>query len=247
MTAYYNDNDAFAVRWLKQLRKNGHISKGLIDARSIKEIEARDLEGYERCHFFAGIGGWDLALQWAGWPDDLEVWTGSCPCQPFSGAGQQLGEADERHLWPELFRLIQECRPSVVFGEQVASAAGYRWLDGVLGDLEAQGYACGKADIPAASVGAKHFRHRLWYVAHTDGARLERLHGTRRGEPVQPVEAPFPGDDWQADPEVLRAIDGFSNRLDRPPLYKERIRALGNAIVPQVGAEFIRSWMECWA
>ena len=121
---------------------------------------------FRQCHFFAGIGGWSFALQLAGWPEDRPVWTGSCPCQPFSSAGKQRGTADERHLWPVFANLIRECRPDVVFGEQVASAIGHGWLDGIRTDLESEGYACGAAVLGAHSVGAPHIRQRLYWVAN---------------------------------------------------------------------------------
>ena len=104
---------------------------------------------------FAGIAGWDLALRLAGW-GDRPVWTGSCPCQPLSGAGQRNGHADERHLWPAFHRLIAERRPPTVFGEQVAGKDGREWFAAVRADLERLGYACGAADMPAAGVGAPH-------------------------------------------------------------------------------------------
>jgi DNA (cytosine-5)-methyltransferase 1 len=66
------------------------------------------LRGFTQCHFFAGIGVWSYALRLAGWPDDRPVWTGSCPCQPFSAAGKGAGFADERHLWPAWHHLIRE-------------------------------------------------------------------------------------------------------------------------------------------
>jgi len=119
---YHNDNAQFAAEWLRGLIDAGAIPAGTVDTRSITEVQGSDLKGYRQCHFFAGIGGWPLALQLAGWPDDVSVWTGSCPCQPFSQAGKGLGERDERHLWPEFLRLIAKCRPPVIFGEQVASS-----------------------------------------------------------------------------------------------------------------------------
>lgn len=122
MSAYYNEFDPFAAEWLRGLIKDGRIADGDVDERSITEVRAADLEGYTQCHFFAGIGGWSYALRLAGWPDDRAVWTGSCPCQPFSAAGKREGNDDERHLWPDFFRLIRECRPEAVFGEQVASS-----------------------------------------------------------------------------------------------------------------------------
>ncbi len=120
--AYYNEIDPFAAEWLKNLMKNRQIMEGEIDTRSISKVLPADVAGFRRCHFFAGIGGWDYALRLAGWPDDSPVWTGSCPCQPFSSAGKQKGHDDERHLWPEWFRLIRECRPPTLFGEQVANS-----------------------------------------------------------------------------------------------------------------------------
>ena len=122
MTAFYNEVDRYCCDWLSNLMDAGHIMPGKIDDRDIRELTPDDVRGYERVHFFAGIAGWDLALRLAGWPADRPVWTGSCPCQPFSAAGKGAGGKDERHLWPHWFRLIRECRPPVIFGEQVASA-----------------------------------------------------------------------------------------------------------------------------
>src|ERR1700691_2565119 len=124
MTAYYNEWEPYPAQWLRNLIKAGLIAPGDVDERSIKDVKPDDVRGYTQCHFFAGIGGWSYALRLAGWPDDRPAWTGSCPCQPFSQAGQRKGVADERHLWPKFFRLITFCRPAVVFGEQVAAKAG---------------------------------------------------------------------------------------------------------------------------
>jgi len=166
MPAYYNDNDPKVCAWLRELIKEGLIADGDVDERSIADVQPSDLAGYTQCHFFAGIGGWSLALRLAGWSDDRSVWTGSCPCQPFSCAGKGRGESDKRHLWPEFRRLIAECRPPVVFGEQVASKLGREWFHaGVRPDLEALGYGGGAADLCAACVGAPHIRQRLYWVA----------------------------------------------------------------------------------
>lgn len=170
MPAYYNEYDPYAAQWLRNLISAGHIAPGEVDERSILEVTPDDLRGYEQCHFFAGIGGWSAALRLAGWPDDRPVWTGSCPCQPFSVAGAQRGSEDERHLWPAFFNLIRECGPRSVFGEQVAGAAGLAWLDHVCADLEGAGYAAAAADLPACSVGAPHRRQRLFWVAHSERA-----------------------------------------------------------------------------
>ena len=172
--AYYNEIDPFAAKWLRNLIKAGHIAAGDVDERSIEDVLPSDLKPYAQCHFFAGIGVWSHALRKARWSDDREVWTGSCPCQPFSAAGKGAGFTDERHLWPSWHHLIEQCKPTKVFGEQVASKDGLNWLDLVHADMEASGYAFGAVDLCAAGVGAPHIRQRLWFVADSDNAGLER-------------------------------------------------------------------------
>lgn len=191
MTAYYNEHDAYAAAWLRNLIAEGLIAPGHVDERDIRDVRPDDVRGYTQCHWFAGIGVWSYALRLAGWPDDRPVWTGSCPCQPFSAAGRRGGVSDERHLWPAWFGLIRACRPATVFGEQVASAqvvggtkasADPAWLDVVCSDLEGARYACGAADIPAASVGAPHIRQRLWFVAHAADCGQHGRRGSLAGD-----------------------------------------------------------------
>jgi DNA (cytosine-5)-methyltransferase 1 len=178
LTAYYNERDAFAAAWLRELIAAGHIAPGVVDERPIQEVEPSDVEGFTQCHFFAGIGVWSHALRCAGWPDDRRVWTGSCPCQPFSASGKRRGFDDERHLWPIWFPLIRECRPDVLFGEQVSSPDGLGWLDVVSADMEAQDYAFGALDTCAAGVGAPHIRNRIYFVAESDRTgRQPQPHG----------------------------------------------------------------------
>jgi len=169
MTAYYNEYDPFAAEWLENLIWAEAIAPGVVDRRSIVDVTPNDLAGFTQCHFFAGIGVWSYALRSAGWADDRPVWTASCPCQPFSQAGQGGGFDDERHLWPAFYHLASICGPRVVFGEQVSSPDGLAWLDLVQTDMEAAGYAFGAMDLCAAGVGAPHIRQRSFWMAHATG------------------------------------------------------------------------------
>jgi len=185
--AYYSEWDKDAAAWLRGLIAAGLIMDGDVDERSISDVKPTDLAGYVQCHFFGGISGWPLALQLAGWSDDKPCWTGSCPCQSFSTAGKRRGRYDPRHLWPKWCRLIAECQPPVVIGEQVASAdtigpaaskAGGGdypqpstvWVDGVQASLEGAGYAFGFHVLGAHSVGADHIRQRVYWLADAERA-----------------------------------------------------------------------------
>ena len=172
---YFNEIDKFASGWLSRIYPSAHVDK-----RSITDVTAEDVHGFEQVHLFGGIGGWPLALQLAGWPADRQVWTGSCPCQPFSTAGKRKGKEDPRHLWPEMLRLITLCRPATVFGEQVASKDGLAWLDVVQSDMEAAGYAFGALDLSAAGFGAPHIRQRTFFVADANHERRTGQHALLR-------------------------------------------------------------------
>jgi DNA (cytosine-5)-methyltransferase 1 len=251
-------------------------------------------------HFslFSGIGGLDLAAEWAGfqtvgqveksdyankilkkhWPDvprwedikDVTIHTvreagiehaptvlsGGFPCQPFSCAGQRRGAEDDRYLWPEMLRVVQELRPAWVVGENVAGLVSLA-LDDVLTDLERAGYSCRAFLLPAAGVGAPHMRDRVFIVAHsarelshwsrearhrraepTDGSpadvadshseRLQERNLTSGGREtgLDSWSADPRGDLWLSEPDVGRVADGISHRVDR-------LRCLGNAVVPQ--------------
>jgi DNA (cytosine-5)-methyltransferase 1 len=327
LSAYYNEIEPYAAQWLRNLIKKGLIADGTVDERSIVDVDPLELarENFTQAHFFAGIGGWSHALRLAGWPDDRPVWTGSCPCQPFSSAGKGAGQADERHLWPIFFNLIRACRPPVVMGEQVAAAVGKSWLDGVSSDLEGIGYATGAAVVPACAVNAPHRRDRLWFVADASCKRRQQIAGSthgdespnerrstkynhisssygeislanagsgRRSEPSQGqdqlargAEALGSGDEPLAHPDMphgeggrlsggvheehahhdggslhgawsdslwLAGADGKARRVksgvcllaNGVPNRVGRLRAYGNAIVPQVAAEVIKAFME---
>lgn len=280
--AYYNEIDPYAAQWLRNLIAAGHIASGDVDERSISDVRPSELVGYTQCHFFAGIGGWSLALRLAGWSDSRPVWTGSCPCQPFSNAGAGKGTSDERHLWPHWFHLIREIRPSVIFGEQVEAAIRHGWLDLVQDDLEGENYSFGAIGLPASCVSAPHIRHRLWFVAHNNNNKgLERRDTMRqcsdqqspwtnrvvgrlgdtdsngccsRGETTTPTGhrcslnttgwndcewVPCRDGKWRPiEPGTFPLANGIPGRVGR-------IRAYGNAIVPQVAAEVIKAYMEC--
>jgi DNA (cytosine-5)-methyltransferase 1 len=179
VSAYYNEFDPFAAAWLRELIKAGHIAPGEVDERSIEDVQPVELREFTQCHFFSGIGVWSYALRQAGWPDDRPVWTGSCPCQPFSAAGKRGGTADERHLWPALFHLLRECKPATFFGEQVASKDGLAWFDTVQADLEGSQYTVGAADLCSAGFGAPHIRQRLYFVGSLDYSPNPRHNSAR--------------------------------------------------------------------
>ena len=183
MAVYYNDADPAACAWLRELIAAGLLPAGEVDERSILEVEPADLRGFAQCHFFAGIGGWPYALRLAGVAEDLSVWTGSPPCQPFSQAGQRKGQDDDRHLAPAFLRLVAACRPGARLrraGRERGSART-RWrqrLESRLRvqlagrgstlwrlTLEAASYAVAAADLPAAGIGAPHIRQRLFFGA----------------------------------------------------------------------------------
>jgi DNA (cytosine-5)-methyltransferase 1 len=252
VSAYYNEIDPFAAAWLRELIKAGLIADGEVDTRSIESVSPDDLRGFTQCHFFAGIGGWSQALRLASWSDDRRGWTGSCPCQPLSCAGQRQGHADERHLWPTFYRLIAECRPAVVFGEQVASADGREWLAGVRADLEALAYACGGADLCAASAGAPQPRQRLYWVAdaNRDGFFSEGLY-VRQGQ--QGATAPiidrraavvWLSDAAQQRPRAEKPGDGTEEAHYRwpheAPPNRRFVDGFGNAYrIPESGIPFL--------
>jgi DNA (cytosine-5)-methyltransferase 1 len=245
---YYNEIDPYAAAWLRELIKNGHIAPGEVDERSIADVQPTDLDGFSQCHFFAGIGGWSYALRLAGWRNE-PVWTGSCPCQPLSSAGKRKGHADERHLWPAFYRLISECKPSAVFGEQVASTDGREWLAGIRADLEGIGYACGGADLCAAGVNAPFVGQRLHWVASSSRDGWEQGSGIQRKESRAGNDdggAPGARGAWSDYSTIIkrRIKPGIEPVVDGVPGRVGLLRGYGNAIVPQLAAEFIKAYLE---
>jgi len=298
MRAWYNEIDPYAAEWLRRLIRAGEIAPGVVDERDIRNISPDDLKPYTQLHFFAGIGGWSLALRQSGWPDDRPVWTGSCPCQPFSSSGKGKAFEDDRHLWPAWFALIKARQPETIFGEQVASKPALEWLDLVSADLEKEGYAIGAADLCAAGLGAPHIRQRLWFgasrrlansdgtdgpermpelrpdgkthgsqtanrsagsshnggLANADGTRSQRWQGMpcpdqRIAGPNGVAEHTGQWSDiswlWCRDARWRPSQSGLCPLADGIPGRVGRLRAYGNAIVPQVAATFIKAFDGC--
>jgi DNA (cytosine-5)-methyltransferase 1 len=177
VNAVYNEIDPFCCAWLSNLMDAGLITPGKIIDKSIEDVYPDELRGYDRVHLFAGIGVWDYALTAAGWRGP--VWSLSCPCQPFSAAGEGRGFDDERHLWPAALWHIGQCRPTKIVGEQVASKDAEPWLDLVSTDLENLGFAVGSLAFPSAGCGAPHIRDRTYFVADSDYARPQGWWGVQ--------------------------------------------------------------------
>ena len=162
---YLNEWSPFAAQWCRNLAQAGEIPACVVDETDIRLVTGDRLSEYKQCHFFAGIAGWPLALKLAGVPEDFPVWTGSCPCQPFSRIGKRKGTEDSRHLWPEFRRLYRIGQPAFMFGEQVAGKDGESWLESVQADLQADGYAFLAAELCSPLVAADHDRARLYWGA----------------------------------------------------------------------------------
>lgn len=261
---YYNEYDKSAAAWLRELIKEGLISNGEVDERSIVEVEASDIAGFRQHHFFAGIGGWSYALRIAGWPDDIPVWTASLPCQPFSVAGKQLGKSDERHLLPHFIELVRKCNPATLFGGQVPGAIRHGWLDDLYAEMEDCGYSCGSIIAGAHSVGAAHIRQRLYWVADSNEQRLQRRARTASSDQWaiganSMVDRLYCRDGKYRPIEsgIKPLVDGVSRGMvhsgnQSAPINANatqearamRLRGYGNAIVPKLAAQFIESFME---
>lgn len=233
MKTYYNDNDEFCVDLLRELIRRGKLPAGEVDSRSIKDVQPDDLRGFDQCHFFAGIGGWAYAIGAAGWPDDREIWSASCPCQPFSEAGERRGFDDPRHLLPDLLRLARARRPAVIVGEQVAEAAGLLWFDEARTSLAREGYPSRACDLTALAVDADHIRQRLYWVATSDAYRVPEV------GPSVPRPKSVP---WASGAGIPRLADGLSGDLVR-----SCVSGFGNAIVPDLAIEVVAAFLEAEA
>lgn len=175
----------------------------------------------------------------------IDIITGGFPCQPFSAAGNQKGDKDDRYLWPQMLRIIGESRPAWVIAENVNGLLRMG-IDKVLADLEAEGYTTRTLIIPACGKNAQHRRDRLWILANSTrngNIRESRKMGSEAKEAqklrLQSCDSNAGREwveSWDAKPEYDRAINGVSTRMDR-----DRIKSIGNAIVPQVAYEILRT------
>jgi len=191
--------------------------------------------------------------------NDIDVLTGGFPCQPFSCAGKRKGKGDDRFLWPEMFRIIKEIRPRWVVAENVAGIVRMA-LDDCLSDLESEGYSTQAVIIPACAVNAPHRRDRVWIVAHDSKligwteqkSKRQRIKTSNSSQDVADSNSKYKQElfgrnqlgneikkisfgwrnapdrrQWESEPDVGRVAHGVPNRVDR-------LKSLGNAIVPQV-------------
>lgn len=244
-------------RWIKakNVLANPHRQRLAQQIRSERNERRRIGNGGPRIH--RDIRRLDGSLYRGVW-----LITGGFPCQPYSVAGKRGGSKDDRALWPEMLRVINQSRPTWVLGENVPGLITME-LDRCLSDLEAIGYSCRPFVVPACAVNAKHRRDRVWIVAHSDSDKRKRGfcqtgpqqyrdksqdggeavadcngHGLEEWEIItgdngsqqSPLER---GCRWEPEPNVGRVASRVPNR-------SHRLRGLGNAIVPQVAAEFIR-------
>ena len=176
----------------------------------------------------------------------IDILTGGFPCQPYSFAGERRGSKDDRALWPEMRRIIKESKPRWIIGENVAGFVSMD-LDKTLSDLETEGYETATLIIPALAVKTEHKRERVWVIANAGLNGFQEIFmqpGTNDPESKKNVIAPgcFRGPGlqiskrilWESNPGILRVGDGIPDRMDR-------IRALGNAIVPQLVANIMQA------
>lgn len=237
--SFYNEIDPICCDWLWELVRVGAIPPGEVCRRSVADLTSDEIPSSSSAHFFAGIGGWALALRLAGVPDSAEVWTGSCPCQPFSRVAQRGGRKtfdDSRHLWPHWHRLITEKRPAILFGEQVNSADGLLWLDSVQNDLEATSYAFGSAVLSAYGVGAPHQRSRVYWFGLSERSleNASEIYLDWKQSALAGGSGPSGGDPW-SQIRWIECADAFVRPIESP------VRAMVDGISADLERE-LSSW-----
>jgi len=165
-----------------------------------------------------------------------DVICGGFPCQPWSLVGKRRGTQDDRHLWPEYYRLIRELKPRWIIGENVYGFIDMG-LDQALSDLESEGYTAEAFVIPACALRFDHRRDRVWIIAYADSTRLQGWNETllSKWEAAARHIGPLP---WrETSSRICRKSDGISKGMDR-------LKALGNAVVPQIPELIGRAIME---
>lgn len=266
MTILYTDIDPFAIEWINQLMEAGELPYGVALRGDINDLAPTQFIQYQQSHFFCGIGGWPLACKWAGISEDLRIFTGSPPCQPFSQSGEGKGTADPRHLWPAFFWHIKHCQPDLIIGEQVLSPLALEWWDKVAGDLEGAGYTPWAIALPASSVGAYHQRYRIYWCGIMANSHISSSLQGQIGRGLRWVEenqvfvqnqifSQWGDIRWESwidkrfrpiKRDICPVVDGVPDELgsDWHQCTKEarlqRIKGYGDAIVPQLGAVFLQ-------
>jgi DNA (cytosine-5)-methyltransferase 1 len=267
-TIAFCENDKFCQKVLRKHWPNIPIVEDIRDVKKIKEIvtNTKKLDGTrnpEKCGESQVIKPRGIGIPRAGRSSTAYLQqespailvTAGFPCQPFSVAGKRGSTADDRYLWPETLAVIEAVKPQWVLLENVAGIIPLA-LDTVLSDLEGAGYSTETLIVPACAVNAPHRRDRVWIIAYSERARTwqdnggirQRFGGIDRGQ--EPVvadtrllrqakrELQTTGitqcDWWAAEPRLGRVAHGIPNRVDR-------LKSLGNAIVPQVAYEIFKA------
>ena len=228
-TVAFCENDAFCQKVLAKHWPDAPIYK------NIEELDGRQYKG------------------------TVNLVCGGFPCQPFSVAGKRQGSKDvDRALWPEMLRVIREVEPAWVIGENVPGIINME-LDNCLSSREDSGYSCQTFVIPACSVAARHKRARVWIVAHSAQKRLqggnsEVLRECSQQRIIREGDTQTHRRNWLSEPRMGGMVDGVSRWLDEPegtprvmgkvPDRVNRLKALGNAVVPQVVEVLGRMIME---
>ncbi len=251
---YFNDNEKYVAVWLRNL-----YPKATVDESSIKDIDPAWLRQYRRCHFFAGIGGWEYALAESGWPSTHPVWTGSCPCQPFSVAGKGAGIEDEQHLWPDFLHLIRDAPESVAGTPELLCREAVPTdgrSTGVGQPANPQGRDDNeqgrKTDESGSDVERRVAKVRTKPGGYGEDGWVGNAHPEgRQGRGVQSGDergqrTPWSASHavWCADGRYRRVEPGICPLAHGVPARAPKLRAYGNAIVPQVAAVFIKAFME---
>jgi len=173
----------------------------------------------------------------------IDIITGGYPCQPFSEAGARKGDKDSRHLWPQMLRIIKQARPTWIVAENVNGHITMG-LDTVLHDLEAEGYTTRSIIIPACAVDSPHRRDRIWILAYSESQRRNNGDDGKNERQNHRAEHSLTNEGgfvrwleegrWPCEPSIFRVANGIPFRVDRNT-------SLGNAIVPQIAYEILRT------